>query len=68
MPKLKTNRAAAKRFKLTASGRVKRSRAYLRHQLTLSKTHKQKRRLGTSALVSPSDERNIKRLLPNGRP
>lgn len=67
MPKLKTNRAAAKRFRLTASGRVKRSRAYLRHILT-SKSHKQKRRLGTSALVSPSDERNIKRLLPNGRP
>ena len=67
MPKLKTNRAAAKRFKLTAKGRVKRSRAYLRHILT-SKSRKQKRRLGTGALVSKADERNIKRLLPNGRP
>ena len=67
MPKLKTNRAAAKRFKLTATGRVKRSRAYLRHILT-SKSRKQKRRLGTGTLVSKSDERNIKRLLPNGRP
>ena len=67
MPKLKTNRAAAKRFRITAKGRVKRSRAFLRHILT-SKSPKQKRRLGTGALVSKADERNIKRLLPNGRP
>jgi large subunit ribosomal protein L35 len=63
MPKLKTNRAAAKRFKKTASGRVKRRRAFTRHILT-NKTRKQKRRLGTSALVHKADERGIKRLLP----
>lgn len=67
MPKQKTNRAAAKRFKLTAKGKVKRRRGYLRHILT-NKTRKQKRRLGTGALVDPADERNIKRLLPYGRP
>ncbi len=67
MPKLKTNRAAAKRFKITAKGKVKRRRGYLRHQLTC-KTRKQKRRLGTGTLVSAADEYNIKRLLPNGRP
>ena len=45
MPKMKTKRGAAKRFKFTASGKVKRSRAYLRHILT-HKTRKQKRHLG----------------------
>jgi large subunit ribosomal protein L35 len=67
MPKLKTNRAAAKRFKITAKGKVKRRRGYLRHILT-SKTRKQKRRLGGATLVAKCDEYNIKRLLPNGRP
>ena len=67
MPKLKTNRAAAKRFKITASGKVKRSRAYARHMLSC-KTRKQKRRLGGATLVAKCDQYNIKRLLPNGRP
>lgn len=67
MPKMKTNRAAAKRFKLTGTGKVKRSRAYARHILT-SKSRKQKRRLGSGTLVAKVDEYNIKRLLPNGRP
>jgi len=63
MPKIKTNRAAAKRFKITASGKVKRRRGYLRHILT-NKTTKQKRRLGKSALVDKANEKAIKRLLP----
>lgn len=63
MPKIKTNRAAAKRFKMTAKGKVKRRRGYLRHILT-NKTRKQKRRLGKSALVHKSDEKRIKKLLP----
>jgi large subunit ribosomal protein L35 len=67
MPKMKTNRAAAKRFKMTASGKVKRSRGYLRHILT-NKTRKQKRRLGKGTLVAAVDERAVKRLLPYGRP
>lgn len=63
MPKLKTNRAAAKRFKATGTGKVKRRRAYLRHILT-NKTRKQKRRLGKSVVVDKTNERAIKRLLP----
>jgi large subunit ribosomal protein L35 len=63
MPKMKTNRAAAKRFKMTASGKVKRRRAYLRHIL-VNKTRKQKRRLSKSVLVHKSNEKAIKRLLP----
>jgi large subunit ribosomal protein L35 len=63
MPKLKTNRAAAKRFKVTASGRVKRRRGYLRHIL-VNKTRKQKRRLRKPGLVDKSNEKAIKRLLP----
>ncbi len=65
MPKLKTKRGAAKRFKLTASGKVKRRRGYLRHILT-HKTRKQKRRLGKPQLVDPTNEKAIKRLLPYG--
>lgn len=65
MPKLKTNRGAKKRFKLTASGKVKRKRAYLRHILS-SKTSRQKRHLRRGALVSEADAPAIKRLLPYG--
>jgi len=65
MPKMKTNRATAKRFKLTASGKVKRRRGYLRH-INTHMTTKRKRRLRKSTLVHKSDERNIKRLLPYG--
>jgi large subunit ribosomal protein L35 len=63
MPKMKTKRGAAKRFKFTASGKIRRSRAYLRHILT-AKSRKQKRRLGKPTLVSPVDEKHIRRMLP----
>jgi large subunit ribosomal protein L35 len=63
MPKLKTSRAAAKRFKVTAKGKVKRRRAFLRH-INSHKTRKQKRRLGKPALVDKANEKAIKRLLP----
>ena len=63
MPKLKTRRGAAKRFKVTAKGKVKRHHGYLRHILT-NKTSKQKRRLRKGALVSKANEKAIKRLLP----
>jgi len=63
MPKLKTNRAAKKRFKVLKSGRIKRRRASLRHILT-SKAKDRKRRLRRPALVHPADERGIKQLLP----
>ena len=63
MPKLKTNKGAAKRFKLTASGKVKRSKANNRHILT-SKTTSRKRGLRKGGLVAKVDEKNMKRLLP----
>ena len=63
MPKIKTSRGAAKRFTLTASGKVKRRRGYLRHILS-TKTRKQKRRLGKATLVDRANEKAIKRLLP----
>ena len=62
MPKMKTKRGAAKRFKLTARGKVKRRRAFKSHILT-KKTPKRKRRLRQATLVSHQEERNIKRLL-----
>ena len=63
MPKCKTKRGAAKRFSVTGSGRIKRKRAYHRHQLS-AKTRKQKRSLGHSGTVAGVDERQIKRILP----
>ena len=63
MPKLKTNRGAAKRFSKTGTGKIKRRRGYLRHILT-SKTRKQKRRLGKATMVAAADETRIRRLLP----
>ena len=63
MPKLKTHKGAAKRFKKTATGKVKRGRSHLRHILT-SKAHKRKRKLGKSVLVSDADTPKIKRMIP----
>ena len=63
MPKCKTNRGAAKRFRVTGSGKIKRGRAYHRHQLS-AKTRKQKRTLGHKTTVAASDVRAIKRVLP----
>lgn len=63
MPKMKTNRGAAKRFKVTGSGKVKRRKAYLRHILT-TKTQKQKRHLRKAAIVDGTNARAIRRLIP----
>ncbi|MEI8173178.1 MAG: 50S ribosomal protein L35 [Deltaproteobacteria bacterium] len=63
MPKLKTHRGAAKRFSLTGSGKVKRSKAYTSHILT-TKTTKRKRNLRKSAILDKRDTRGIKRLIP----
>jgi large subunit ribosomal protein L35 len=63
MPKIRTNKAAKKRFSRTASGRLKRNHAYHRHQLT-SKTRKRKRKLGGTTLVDLRDGRRVDRLLP----
>jgi large subunit ribosomal protein L35 len=63
MPKLKTHKGAAKRFKKTGTGKVKRGHANARHILT-SKDKKRKRRLGQSTLVSPGDLRKVLRMIP----
>jgi large subunit ribosomal protein L35 len=65
MPKIKTNRAAAKRFRFTATGRIKRSQALKRHILT-KKSTKRKRNLRGMVMVAAVDEANLRRLLPNG--
>ena len=62
MPKMKTHRGAAKRFRKTAGGKVRRQRAYKSHILA-KKTRKRKRRLRQSALVADSDARRVKRML-----
>ena len=62
MPKLKTNRGAAKRFKVTASGKIKRNKAYRNHLLT-KKTTKRKRNLRKSGLVDTTNTKAVKRLL-----
>jgi large subunit ribosomal protein L35 len=66
MPKLKTHKGAAKRFRTTATGKVKRGHSHARHILT-KKTTKRKRILDIDVLVSESDEERIKRMLPYGR-
>lgn len=62
MPKMKTHKGAAKRFKKTAKGKLKRGHAFTSHILT-KKSPKRKRNLRQSALVAGSDEKRIKRLL-----
>ena len=63
MPKIKTHRGAAKRFSLTGTGKVKRSKAYGSHILT-KKTTKRKRSLRKSAILDKRDTRGIKMLIP----
>ena len=63
MPKIKTSRGAAKRFRKTATGKLKRSKSFASHILT-KKKRKRKRKLRTSTLVSKVDEKRIKRLIP----
>ena len=65
MPKMRTNRAAAKRFKRTGTGKLKRAKAYARHNLG-SKTRKRKRRLHAPAIVEPTEARRMRQLLPYG--
>jgi large subunit ribosomal protein L35 len=63
MPKIKTNRGAAKRFRKTASGGYKTGHAYVRHILT-KKSTKRKRQLRGTTMVHASDVAGIRRLLP----
>ncbi len=63
MPKMKTNRGAAKRLRRTGKGKIKRMRANKSHILT-KKSTKRTRRLRSATLVSPADMGRMKRLLP----
>jgi len=65
MPKIKTNRAAAKRFKKTGSGKYKFRKANSSHILT-KKTTKRKRSLRLDQIIDARDMKEVKRLLPNG--
>ncbi len=63
MPKLKTHKGAAKRFKKTGTGKIKRGRSHLRHILT-SKSTKRKRKMRHGALVSDGDYAKVARMIP----
>ena len=63
MPKIKTNKSAAKRFRVTGSGRIKRNKGYKQHILS-SKNKKRKRHLRQSTLVSAVETKNIRKLIP----
>jgi large subunit ribosomal protein L35 len=64
MPKIKTNRAAAKRFKKTGTGKFTYSKSHASHILT-KKTTKRKRSLRKSHIVDSTNKREIRQLLPN---
>lgn len=66
MPKLKTHRGAAKRFRTTATGKIKRGHSHARHILT-KKATKRKRMLDIDVLVSESDQKRVEAMLPYGR-
>lgn len=63
MPKMKTNRSAAKRLKKTSSGKLKRHHSLCSHMLT-KKTTKRKRNLRKSAIVAKADERRLNVMVP----
>ncbi len=63
MPKMKTKRAAAKRFEATGSGKFRRRKQNLRHILT-KKNAKRKMRLGQGAIVDGANEKAVRRMLP----
>ncbi|MDJ0622210.1 MAG: 50S ribosomal protein L35 [Desulfocapsaceae bacterium] len=63
MPKMKTNRGAAKRFKATGSGKIKRNKAFSSHILT-KKSTKRKRNFRQSEIVDETNAKALKRMLP----
>lgn len=63
MPKMKTNRAAAKRFKTTGTGKIMRNKAYKSHILT-KKSQKRKRNLRKSTVLDSTNVKNMKKILP----
>ena len=66
MPKLKTHKGAAKRFRTTATGKSKRGHSHARHILT-KKTAKRKRQLDVDTMVSENDFERVTAMLPYGR-
>lgn len=64
MPKMKTNRGAAKRFRKTGSGRFKRGSAFRSHILT-KMTQKRKRKLRQGGMVADGDHKAVQKMLPN---
>jgi large subunit ribosomal protein L35 len=65
MPKMKTKRGAAKRFSFTGTGKIKRRKAFRSHILT-KMTTKRKRNLRHGTILSPSDVKAVKQMLPYG--
>jgi large subunit ribosomal protein L35 len=65
MPKMKTNRAAAKRFKVSGSGRVRRPKGGAQHNMN-GKSRKRRRRLRDNDMVSPALAERVKIMLPYG--
>ncbi len=63
MPKMKSKKSAAKRFKKTGTGKLKRNKAYKSHILT-KKSTKRKRNLRKSTVTDPTNEKNMKKILP----
>ena len=63
MPKMKTTKAAAKRFKTTGTGKLKRNKAYKSHILT-KKSQKRKRNLRQSTITDATNVKNMKKVLP----
>lgn len=63
MPKIKTNRASAKRFKVTGTGKLKRNKAYKSHILT-KKSTKRKRNLRQATITDATNVKNMKKVLP----
>ena len=63
MPKLKTKRAAAKRFRVTGGGKIKRNKAFKSHLLS-SKGKKRKRHLRQGTTVAEVEQKNIRKLIP----
>jgi large subunit ribosomal protein L35 len=63
MPKMKTHRGAAKRYRVTGSGKIKRAKAFKSHILT-KKSTKRKRNLRKAAYISEAEARTVKTLIP----
>jgi large subunit ribosomal protein L35 len=64
MPKLKTKKSAAKRFRLTGTGKIRRRKAYKNHMLEHKSSEQKRRRLSQLTLVHESDEHEVRLMLP----